>query len=75
MVTSFFWGMQGLHHQWTLGVLPDEEWGAWNDVICGNMAFPWVRWVWVIPLNSPQVSNHSWSPAGPPRARRRGQQA
>jgi hypothetical protein len=46
MVTSFLWGMQGLHRQWLLGVLPDEEWAAWNRVTCGNMAYAGVQWVW-----------------------------
>jgi hypothetical protein len=46
MVTSFLWGMQGLHRQWLLGVLPEEEWNSWNRVICGNMAYAGVQWVW-----------------------------
>ncbi len=46
MMVSFFWGMQGLHRQWDLGVLPDEEWQAWNTVICRNLSNPGTREVW-----------------------------
>jgi hypothetical protein len=46
MMVSFFWGMQGLHRQWDLGVLPDEEWQAWNTVICANLSNPGTREVW-----------------------------
>ena len=46
MMASFFWGMQGLHRQWDLGVLPDEEWQAWNTVICGNLSYPGTRETW-----------------------------
>ena len=46
MMVSFFWGMQGLHRQWDLGVLPDEEWQAWTTVICGNLANPGTRTMW-----------------------------
>ena len=46
MVASFFWGMQGLHRQWALGVLPEEEWQAWNRVICLNITTPGMRWAW-----------------------------
>ena len=33
---SFWLGMQGLYRQWDMGVLPDEEWGVFNRVICNN---------------------------------------
>lgn len=29
-------GMQGLYRQWKMGVLPDEEWGMWQRIICWN---------------------------------------
>jgi hypothetical protein len=35
---SFWIGMQGLHRQWTMGVLPDDEWQMWYRVICANFA-------------------------------------
>ena len=35
---SFWIGMQGLHRQWKMGVLPDEEWQMWYGVICNNFA-------------------------------------
>lgn len=35
---SFWIGMQGLHRQWKMGVLPDEEWRMWYGVICNNFA-------------------------------------
>ncbi len=38
IVTTFMWGMQGMYRQWELGVLPDQEWQAWNRVICQNVA-------------------------------------
>ena len=47
MVISFFWGMQGLHSQWRLGVLPDDQWTAWHKVICINMT-PGARRVWSV---------------------------
>jgi type II secretory pathway pseudopilin PulG len=46
MMVSFFWGMQGLHSQWQLGVLPDDQWVAWNQVLCQNMGRPGARRVW-----------------------------
>ena len=33
---SFWIGMQGLHGQWKMGVLPDDEWQMWYGIICGN---------------------------------------
>ena len=35
---SFWLGMQGLWRQWTMGVLPNEEWEMWNQIICDNYA-------------------------------------
>jgi len=35
---SFWIGMQGLHRQWKMGVLPDEEWQMWYGIICNNFA-------------------------------------
>ena len=46
IVVSFLWGMQGLYRQWELGVLPDQEWQAWNTVICLNIGRPGMREVW-----------------------------
>jgi hypothetical protein len=46
MMVSFFWGMQGLHSQWQLGVLPDDQWEAWHQVICSNIGMPGTRRVW-----------------------------
>jgi hypothetical protein len=46
MMVSFFWGMQGLHSQWQLGVLPDEQWAAWHQVLCINIAQPGTQRVW-----------------------------
>lgn len=35
---SYWIGMQGLYRQWEMGVLPDEEWDMWHQVICTNYA-------------------------------------
>ena len=35
---SFWLGMQGLWRQWKMGVLPNEEWEMWNQIICSNYA-------------------------------------
>jgi hypothetical protein len=35
---SYWIGMQGLYRQWQMGVLPDEEWGMWQRIICANYA-------------------------------------
>ena len=35
---SFWLGMQGLWRQWEMGVLPNEEWEMWNEIICNNYA-------------------------------------
>ena len=35
---SFWLGMQGLWRQWKMGVLPNEEWEMWNEIICINYA-------------------------------------
>ena len=35
---SYWLGMQGLWRQWTMGVLPNEEWEMWNQIICNNYA-------------------------------------
>ena len=43
---SSWWGLEGLYRQWKLGVLPDEEWDAWNRVACGNIAVPGHRALW-----------------------------
>ena len=40
ILISFWWGMQGLYGQWTLGVLPEEEWQAWYNVMCQYMETP-----------------------------------
>ena len=37
---SFLSGMQGLYRQWIIGVLPDEEWENWTEVICWNSEAP-----------------------------------
>jgi len=38
MRRSFWIGMQGLFRQWSMGVLPDEEWQMWYRIICPNFA-------------------------------------
>ena len=35
---SYWLGMQGLWRQWTMGVLPSEEWEMWNQIMCNNYA-------------------------------------
>ena len=35
---SYWLGMQGLWRQWKMGVLPNEEWEMWNQIICNNYA-------------------------------------
>ena len=49
----FFWqdrslwlGMQTLYRQWTLGVLPDEEWSVYKKVICVNIGGRGTRALW-----------------------------
>jgi hypothetical protein len=37
---SFVTAMMGLYRQWTLGMLPDEEWENWTRIICSNAANP-----------------------------------
>lgn len=37
---SFMLGMQGLFRQWSMEVLPDEEWEFWTSVICANTKNP-----------------------------------
>lgn len=37
---SFVTGMMGLYRQWTLGILPDEEWENWTRIICSNTENP-----------------------------------
>ena len=37
---AFVTGMQGLYRQWTLGILPDEEWENWTKIICSNAEDP-----------------------------------
>jgi len=46
IVLSFLWGMQGQYHQWSLGVLSDDDWSAWNRVICDNVRSPGMSSVW-----------------------------
>lgn len=46
IVLSFLWGMQGQYHQWNLGVLPDDDWEAWNRVICSNARSAGMQWIW-----------------------------
>jgi len=46
VASSFWWGMQGVYRQWQLGVLPDEEWAAWDRVICNNIERPGGRTLW-----------------------------
>jgi len=36
---AFWIGMQSQYRQWELGILPDEEWGVWSRVICGDSNF------------------------------------
>jgi len=37
---AFVTGMMGLYRQWTLGILPDEEWENWTKIICVNVENP-----------------------------------
>ena len=45
-VRSFWLGMQTVFRQHDLGILPDEEWRVYNDVICNNIAYPGTRALW-----------------------------
>ena len=45
-VRSFWLGMQTVFRQHDLGILPDEEWRVYNNVICLNIAFPGTRALW-----------------------------
>jgi hypothetical protein len=45
-VRSFWLGMQTVFRQHDLGILPDEEWAVYNDVICSNIAAPGTRSLW-----------------------------
>jgi hypothetical protein len=33
---SFWFGYQGQFRQWRIGLLPDEEWKTWFNIICVN---------------------------------------
>ena len=45
-VRSFWLGMQTVFRQHDLGILPDEEWAVYNDVICSNIEAPGKRELW-----------------------------
>ena len=45
-VRSFWLGMQTVFRQHELGVLPDEEWHVYYEVICSNIAAPGKRALW-----------------------------
>ncbi len=45
-VRSFWLGMQTVFRQHDLGILPDEEWRVYNDVICLNISWPGTRSLW-----------------------------
>ena len=45
-VRSFWLGMQTVFRQHEFGILPDEEWRVYNDVICSNIAYPGTRALW-----------------------------
>lgn len=45
-VRSFWLGMQTVFRQHELGVLPDEEWHVYYEVICSNIATPGKRSLW-----------------------------
>ena len=45
-VRSFWLGMQTVFRQHDLGILPDEEWRVYNDVICRNISWPGTRSLW-----------------------------
>jgi hypothetical protein len=45
-VRSFWLGMQTVFRQHDLGILPDEEWAVYNDVICSNIEAPGKRSLW-----------------------------
>ena len=43
---SFWLGMQTVYRQWQLGVLPNQEWGVYNRIICNNIAVRGTRALW-----------------------------
>ena len=45
-VRSFWLGMQTVFRQHELGVLPDEEWQVYYEVICRNIEAPGKRSLW-----------------------------
>jgi len=45
-VRSFWLGMQTVYRQYELGVLPDEEWQVYYEVICSNIAAAGKRSLW-----------------------------
>jgi hypothetical protein len=47
LVRSFWLGMQTIYRQWQLGILPDEEWAVYYNVVCANVAMPGVRALWI----------------------------
>lgn len=45
-VRSFWLGMQTVYRQYDLGILPEEEWQVYRDVICTNISWPGTRELW-----------------------------
>lgn len=45
-VRSFWLGMQTVYRQYDLGILPEEEWQVYHDVICLNISWPGTRELW-----------------------------
>jgi len=45
-VRSFWLGMQTVYRQYDLGILPEEEWQVYHDVICHNISWPGTRELW-----------------------------
>ena len=45
-VRSFWLGMQTVFRQHELGLLPDEEWQVYYEVICSNIEAPGKRSLW-----------------------------
>lgn len=45
-VRSFWLGMQTVYRQYDLGILPEEEWQVYRNVICTNISWPGTRELW-----------------------------
>lgn len=45
-VRSFWLGMQTVYGQYRLGILSDEDWHVYHDVVCLNISWPGTRELW-----------------------------